>query len=47
MVRTLRCIEGDNLTMNYLESMRVVVNIGGIYGIPPDDEELPIEGVEE
>lgn len=33
--------------MNYLESMRVVLNIGGIYGIPSDDEERPMEGVGE
>lgn len=38
MVQTLTCIEGNNLSMNYLESMRVVVNIGGIYGILEDDE---------
>lgn len=43
MARALTSIEGKYLLMNYLESMRVVVNLGGVYGIPLDNEVKPME----
>lgn len=47
MTHTLTCIEGNDLPMSYLELTRVVVNLGGVCGIPPDDEVRPMENVEE
>lgn len=37
MFRSLNYIPGNDLTMNFLETIRMVVNLGGTYGIPPDD----------
>lgn len=41
MVRELTCIKGYDISMNYLESMRLVVNLKGMYGILVNEEERP------
>lgn len=44
---TLKCIKGNDLPLSYLESMNVIVNRGGYYGIPDDDEVRQMKNVEE
>lgn len=41
MVRTLTRLADNHLTPVFLETMRKVVNIGGIYGIPAADGDEP------
>ena len=43
LIRTLTCKPRDDLSMGYLESMRVVVNIGSHSSIPIDDDMEPRE----
>lgn len=46
-VRNLTHFKDSYLTIKFLGLMRVVVNLGGGYGIPPEDEvqvEQPVQG---
>lgn len=47
MVGLLTCMQGNDLTTNFLETIRVVVNMGGVYEILAHEPELPNEDVEE
>lgn len=47
MIRSPTCIKGNDLTLSYLVSMNVVVNMGKDWGIPTNDEAVPFKQPEE